>query len=368
MQPIETSQAFSKLKKGDYTSNPVNERLVEYVMEQYRRQTLDSATWIIINRKDYNIFIHKQFLDIQDKFEQLSPNLRLEWNATKAVAAIKKYLPVKQRARRTHLKLYKQAYANLTVAEKKIVEHILVEIPLQRLNLPRTLVCIPYYFDNKLLWEKSGLTDQLIQRIPAYAKIHESGLVFASTKYRNKAHRRHDYFSYAGEEVEKGTTTSIAIKLLATAKHEGSHGPLDELLLYLLHLTDVSTIAEGLAGSLGNDGRDEKHTDIKLKDFLTSPCIFANTKQQHTLNYICAPKFFTCMVKALIIQRSVTKKESWAILFTQCLKTAIHISNSNSFYKLDENKKVALFYKTLIKDLKVSLSVIDTLYKQLNHK
>ena len=361
-----TSRAFNKIAHGDMSSNPTIERWIEYVLELHSDGALNTKSWTTITAKDGNVFIHRQFLEIQDKLALLSPELNTSWNSTVAIKALIKYLPIKRQARLLHLKIFKKACERLTKEEREVIDEVISDIGLMRLDVPRVLVCIPYYSDNKSLWARSGLTHGMISRIPTYAKIHEAGLIFASKRCRNKYYRRHDYFSYAAEEVSKGSTASITDKLLETARHEGCHGPLDELIPYLLGLSDVCTIPEGIAGSLGNDGRDRRYTNIDLRKFVNSPCDFINDTHKHTLNYTCAPKFFTSIIREVETRNACTKNEAWVILFLSCLKTTIKLSKKREFQTYYESKKTSLFYKNLLAELDLSLKTVNRHYKKLN--
>jgi hypothetical protein len=367
MYKTPASRAFYKINNGDLSSNPIQERMVEYANQLYETKKLPLNDWIVVEDKSSRILIHKQFNSIQDRMAKLSPDIKLPWNSKKALCALKKYIPYKQKARKKHLRLFKKAYNTLSETEKNKLGVLIGDIPLNRNTIPTSLICIPYYADNKSLWQKSGLKHNHINRIPPYAKIHESGVIFASQACRNKQIRRHDYFSYAAEEVQNGKADNIENKLIQTAKHEGSHGPLDEIIPIALRISDTCTIPEGIAGSLGNDGRDQKHTAISIYELINNPCNSNNGRTSYELNYICAPKLFSSIVKELIRSKKAKNvQQAWQMIFTQSLRTVTNITDNKKFKRLNENSKTSVFYKEFINKLDIEIDNLEKQYEKLN--
>lgn len=358
------SSGVTKLNQHIEDTNAVFELVhAHYSYLAYTNQ-LSNSTWNIIDFKDKRLILHKEFLTTQDNFANYE-NSQLDWSAKDAKKILKQYLMVKEKFRIRHLKIFNAAVKHTEVKTKRLVrKHLSTKHVNRMYKKIHTLVGIPSHLDAPELYTILGISKSLIVKIAPYAKIHECGIIMSSRLHRNDTPRGHDYFSYAART--SSTKNEISRKLKLTAAHEGSHGALDEILIYMLAIPHNSMIYEGIPGSLGNDGRDRQRTEIKFLDLINKPHNQSNNNLRKELFYNAGPKFFSTLVLDLQKRLKLSKHNAWVTIFATSLETAMDLRQLKGFTQMRTNKKISLFLKGLISNMGCEINDLTKLYDSLN--
>lgn len=366
-------EARSLLISGDdISSYPVFSWIHAVISECARQESLDPKDWGVYQTGGGYIIAHQGFLRIQDDYPDLEKrreggNPILDWNAEEAVKALAEYQERKAQFRLRHQALYATALDALDEQSRRIIAKTAELFPylLKAPTEDTIIVCIPWYTDNKLLWNEIGIGEEYLERVPSWAKIHEIGVILASRIFREVGHRGHDYFAYAGNYA-KGDVDGMVERLLLTAQHEGSHGITDKVITYLLGIDIYNPIGEGIAGALGEDGRGYEYTEFTLRNLLhyLDPADAASRKE---ISYIAGSKFW-CAILEVLQNRGRTKIQIWADIFRSSLKTAVQINQDTNLDCMDGNEKIAFLLNKVIEDLHISIEELERAYESINLK
>lgn len=168
----------------------------------------------------------------------------------------------------------------------------------------------------------------------------------------------------AARSVVSGEVKEIGQKLSLTAQHEGSHGVVDATLIYLLGVDAYNPVGEGIPGSLGDDGRGLKHTDVTLQKLLENPCP-EDSKLRNETAYVAGSKFWDTVL-LLLQEKGLTKGQAWVEIFSASLKSAVELSSDGNFKSLQKSEKVTGLIKATIKRLNIAIEQLEPIYRSLN--
>lgn len=371
VQPFysEVRDAIMHLNDGDGSDFPVFELLHGHISALASAGKL-SGDWEIIQVNGGRVIAHRDFLKIQDEFIDLEKGeaSKLRWDSAQCKDAFRVYIEKMKEYRQRHISLFQQCLNQLDEETRSAVLSIANDRFTQLASVPEdiSIVALPSWLDNPKLWTSMGITSSLTDRIPPWAKIHGLGVVFASRKHRDDKPYGYDYFSYAARCVVNGEVDKIGKKLSLTAQHEGSHGIVDAILIYLLGIDAYNPIGEGIPGSLGDDGRGLKHTDITFKQLLENPCPEDNRSRSESA-YIAGPKFWDSVV-LLLQNRGLTKDQAWVEIFSSSLKSAIEMTAEKNFKSQNKGKKVARLIEKIIGKLEITFEELESVYESLNQE
>lgn len=332
------------------------QKIYNIIVSDYLQNTLQNRDWKIHNTEGGMFIAHKDFLNIQNELDQLDQK-HTGWSEIECTAAVSKYLSAYICYRKRHNTILKAALSRCTPHEQNILNawfHSLDrKITLSSDN--NMLIGIPWYSDNIKLWKDYlRITENEIATFASWSKINEVGLLFASRIHRHDNPEGHDYFSYASRNRQDPRK-----KFLLTAQHEGSHGLLDALATELLGLPACNPISEGIAGYLGNDGREKDKTQLDLISFLHFAWL-DNRALEKEGTYIASSKFFKALecIKTL----ESTQSEANVIIFYAVLQTLIYLPKDITNF--ESNRKYNLFYTELLSRLHLAQ---DDLLPVFNH-
>lgn len=364
----EVNMAITHLRNGDQTSNPIWKILHGFISARYFEGSLSKDIWVTKKVGGGAIIAHKQFLQIQDDFQELEgTDSVIEWNASASLQSLEKYIEITNRYQLRHRRIYNLALELLSEADQKY----LVDIATNDFHFSdeehseRVIIAIPSHLDDTNLWLSCFGNDFYSSRIPDYAKIHECGVVLASAEHRNDEPKGYDYFSYAARSVKSGQTSNLSEKLWLTAQHEGSHGIIDLLLVTLLRVSDRNPVQEGIIGALGNDGRDQVVTSLTINQLLGVEGVSFDDKRNMEWSYIAGPKFFRALYKIIAVNDQ-DEEAVWSKIVAAELSVALEMSKDSVMFTHEETEKVAIFLQKVINKLEITSEEIHSVYNSLN--
>lgn len=364
----EVKSAVAHLQDGDGSDYPIFELVHGHVSAIASAGNLPVHDWEIKQVNGGRIVAHRDFLNIQNEFSslELPETAKLAWDSDRCMDAFQDYIEKKTEFRRRHISLFQQGLKNLDEKSRQIVLLTAQErFPqLMTASDDMSIVAMPSWLDNHELWAGMGITTELTSRIPSWVKIYEIGVVLASRDYRDDKPKGHDYFSYAARAAVKGEVHEVSQKLSLTAQHEGSHGIVDATLIYLLGVDAYNPVGEGIPGSLGDDGRGLKHTNITLQQLLDNPCPEGSNLKNETA-YVAGSKLWDSVI-AILQQRGLLKDDAWAEVFRASLESAVKLSSDDKFKSQEKKIKVASLIQATIKSMNITIEQIEPIYQSLN--
>lgn len=361
--------AVNKMNAGDAGSNPPVEIVYGYYSTLAVAGRLHKQAWEVNKYKNTVIALHKEFLDIQDDFYKFEPTVPkgVVWNSKKASEALRKYVDIKTLYRNKHIRLFQKALERLTTNEVSEINKMIKDKKVNRLsNTVPALIGVPWYSDYPNVWLDTGLSKGAIEKIASYAKINECGIVYASRIHRHDMPEGHDYFSYALRLVNNGIANTVQKALFLTAQHEGAHGPTDEIVQILLNTTDGACIYEGLAGSLGEDGKDRIKTKTDFSELVANPMVFNNPQSKQERIYHFGAKYYSSLTLCLCKQKNITREGAWIEIMRALISLALRLSKDKHYKKLVENDKVSKVLTQLPNMLGIPFESLEKAYFALN--
>lgn len=338
-----------------------NVKVVDSTKSLLSNQENSTAEWFVIHTSLAKILVHRDFLEIQDQFNQLNPaDKNAVWNAELALEAFKNYFSVMEEYREHRNDIFQRALELLPFDEIKTgIKNKWTEIQQNKDVIP-DLVAIPFYEDNPNLWNNFyKLTQDLRSGIVYYQKMTSNNLMFASIKDRFN----HDYFNFAEGMAAKGNTKSIEDTLMRTARHEGTHWGTDSLLedeFLQLDPSEDSPLAEGLTFAISHDARIETTSASTLDEFLLHPL-------SPQMAYNASPKFFKALSTVLSKQQEISYSEIelWARIESIMLRIGYQIYADEEKQKMSSEKKIQILLASLMRELRVTKEQLTLEYDRL---
>lgn len=152
-------------------------------------------------------------------------------------------------------------------------------------------------------------------------------------------------------------------KVLKTNQHEGSHGIGDAVLIDLLHLGADNPICEGLAGALGEDGREAK-SQLSFGQLLQNPYPDDTKLRQETANY-AGTKYWHSLRKYLHKQNT-DESQVWPKIFGTALVTAVDLSNQPEFMKNSPARRISKYLFEVPTRLGVDSNRLEEIYNSVS--
>lgn len=369
IQPFynEVKNAIAHLQDGDGSDYPIFELVHGHISALAKTGKL-SDDWVIRQVNGGHVIAHKDFLEIQNEFSSLESGAasKLRWDSTQCMDTFQNYIETKKKYRQHHISLFQQSLEKLDEGTRETVLSVARErFPqLMTASEEMSIVATPSWLDSREPWSSMGITDSLTDRIPAWVKIYEIGVILASRNHRNDQPQGHDYFSYAARSVVNGEVKEIGQKLSLTAQHEGSHGVVDATLIYVLGVDAYNPIGEGIPGSLGDDGRGAKRTDVTIKQLLENPCP-EDSKTRNETAYVAGSKFWDSVV-LLLENKGLSKDQAWIEIFSSSLKSATEISAEKHFKSQSKGQRVTRIINEILRKLDITIEQLEPVYQGLN--
>lgn len=357
----EVRSAIHKLHNGDKSSNPLAEIIHGHIGALERKQLLGSD-WLRIPVSGGLIVPHVDFLAIQDEFPSLENGKgeEIPWNAQMSLDAMGKAITAGKKYRTRHNQFFNTALTLLPPAKSSRLSDLIEHHKHMLHDGDEVLVALPSHLDSPKLWESFNLKGQILDRIPAWAKVYEHGLILASRLHRDDNPRGHDYFSYVARAMRLGEVPDMFSKPVQTWQHERSHGISDALLIDLLKLDTQNPIYEGLPGALGEDGREKKLSPA-FKDLLTTPYPTDIALRRDTAYYAGA-RYWEALRR--LVNKKV-QKDPWPHILSGSLETALDMSTNSEIISSDPNTKISTFLNQLPIRLDVSLRDMENEYNAI---
>lgn len=359
----EVRHSIDQLRQGDPSHNPLYGIIHGHIGALAEKGGLGSD-WITRRVSGGVVVPHKDFLRIQDEFTTLENESEnsIPWNANLSLEALGSYIGRMQKYRSRHRSFFQDGLRQLTEKQSAVIQ--------QRLQNHKNLisdtdnfimVALPSHLDNPKLWETFNLRGSILDRIGPLSKINEQGVILASRAHRNDNPRGHDYFSYAAKAVRNGEAKTMSDKLMLTAQHEGSHGITDALLIDLLKLDAYNPVYEGLAGALGEDGRETKPS-IAFAQFLKTPYP-ADSKQRMDNAYYSGSRYWESLRR--VLQKRDQTDQVWSTIFGIALGAAVDINNKPKLMSADAGSRISKFLLEVPNRLGVNMGDLETEYNAI---
>lgn len=355
----EVKVALRDLHHGDASDNPLFSVIHGHIGALFRAGKLRGTEWQPQTVSGGVFVPHKDFLRMQDEFATLEGvDNGITWNADTCLAAMDKYIGRMQAYRRKHNSYFRDAKKYLSETQAKIVGDVVQRhSDLINENDGFLVVALPSHFDSPKVWEDFNFIGALLDRIPAWAKINERGVILGSRLHRHDKPRGHDYFSYAARAVRAGETQSMTDKLLLNAQHEGSHGITDTTLIELLKLGSDNPIYEGIAGALGEDGRQLRKSP-SFRDLLDNPLPYDVATHRDT-TYYSGARYWDALRRRL----SNVGDDAWPKIMGISLATAADLSGQSDFMTMNSNTRVSTFLKLVPARLDIQIDDLEKEYE-----
>lgn len=356
---LEVRGALRDLHHGDASDNPLFSVIHGHIGALFKAGKLRSTEWQPKTVSGGVFVPHKDFLRIQDEFATLEGDGNgVTWNADTCLDAMDKYIGRMQEYRRRHNSYFRGAQKYLSETQAKIVGDVVQRhSDLTNENDGFLIVAVPSHFDSPKVWEDFNLTDALLKRIPAWAKINERGVILGSRLHRHDNPRGHDYFSYAARAVRSGETQSMTDKLLLTAQHEGSHGITDTTLIDLLKLGSDNPIYEGIVGALGEDDRQLRKSP-SFRELLDNP-LPDDVATHRDTTYYSGARYWEALRRRL----STVGDDAWPKIMGTSLATAADLSGQSDFMAMNPNTRVSTFLKQIPARLDIQIDDLEKEYE-----
>lgn len=345
----EVKGALDDLRHGDVSDNPLFSIIHGHVGALYKSNKLDGSRWKPLLVPGGVFIPHQDFLNIQNDFASLEGNDNgVIWNSETCLDTMGKYIGRMQQYRQRHNTFYKESQKYLTEDQARKVDEIKQRhSDLLNENDGFVLVAMPSHIDNPKLWEDFNIAGTMLDRIPAWAKISERGVILGSRLLRHDDPRGHDYFSYAARAVRSGETKNMTDKLMLTAQHEGSHGITDTTLIDLLKLGSDNPIYEGLVGALGEDERERKKSP-SFSDLLSNPQPTDISTRRDT-TYYSGARYWKSLYRIL----AKTNDNPWPAIMGSSLGVAADLSNKHDLMSKDSSMRIS----SLLHEVPVRLGI-----------
>lgn len=358
----EVRGAIEHIKAGDASESPLFSIIHGHIGALSRAGRL-SQTWKNFPTSGGTVVAHEDFLNIQNEFPKLEMNQgdAINWNAESSVDALGNYLGRMKQYRQRHTNLYRNSLQYLTPSQAEKVSIVANNhTDLMSDDNDLVFVAAPSHLDNPKLWEEFNLRGKLLDHIPPWVKINSRGVILGSRNFRDDKPKGHDYFSYAARAVRLGEAKSMEDKLLLTAQHEGSHGLADAVLIDLLRLGADNPICEGLAGALGEDGR-EKRPSPSFAELMTNPHSEDMTARRDTA-YYSGTKFWEAL-RRRVSKQGMDKMSAWSRVFGVSMAVATDLSNQPEFMNRNSAERISRFLTEVPMKLDIK---VDDLEKEYN--
>ena len=320
----------------------------------------------ILNYDDWEICCDGRFI-VHKKFKEL---LNIEdckfFSSDDVVQLIPKYLDIHREYRRRHWRVFNQAYGEaypqLTQEQKEIFDKHLSEGE-TIYNIDRkSIIGIPFYDDEPELWEKLGIKKEDVESM--HFSIYSQGLIFASNKSLDKlpASASHHFFARLSS-VHKSSEKAKE-SFLNMAKHEGSHGISEYIVIRILELKSYSAIMEGLVEAQAEGSGITQKTNISF-DSLLDASYMANDNLEGC--YIAAPKYYSALFSLLKEkEKNVPDETLWSKIVEQMIYTAFQVQSQPD--NDNDEKKTSSFFKILIINLGLNEEYVRKKYDNLNEE
>lgn len=356
----EVSSAIHKLRNGDASSNPLAEIIHGHVGALERKQQLGNE-WLRYRVPGGLIVAHVDFLTIQDEFTHLEQGKgeQIPWNATMSLEILGKAIGAGKQYRQRHNQYFGNALKLLSSNKVSRLNELIEHHKHMMDNGDELLVALPSHLDSPKLWESFNLKGKILDRIPAWAKVYEHGLILASRQYRDDNPRGHDYFSYDARAVRLGEEPDMTTKPVKTWQHERSHGISDALLIDLLKLDTQNPIYEGLPGALGEDGRERKKSP-SFSELLTNPYPNDVAVRRDTAYYSGA-RYWEALRRVV----SKSQQQPWPVIISEALGLAVDMNGKPEIMSIDSNSKIARFLTELPSRLQIDIADVEKEYKEI---
>lgn len=358
----EVKSAIHQLHNGDVSSGPVW-KIVHGLVGANEKKGILGSEWHRYPVTGGVIIPHRDFLSIQDEFSVLErdKDYNIPWNAKQSIEAMGAYIRAGKQYRARHVNFFQQSLNFLNSHQRSKVQKFLHSHDnLTDAAEDITLVALPSHLDNPHLWESLNLNGELLKRIPLWAKISEHGVILASRLHRNDNPRGHDLFSHNAKAVRTGEEHDMLAVMTHKAQHEYSHGPSDAILIDLLNLNTQTPVYEGLAGALGEDGREKKPSP-SFSDLLTTPYPRDVEIRKNTA-YYAGTKYWEALRRLLL---SKGNANPWPALIGAALSSASDINDNQEIIVGDENARMSHFLRDVPRRLGIDMTEVERAFASL---
>ncbi len=372
----EVKQAVNVLQSEVSGSTPIFQIVHGLVGGLEENGMLSPNEWVVRPLNSGKIIVHNDFLETQNLFSELETGEahNLTWNADLTLQTFQDFMSITLDYRKRHKAIYDEALGLMSTQDRVTVRLFYQGNLANSHDEGLLLVAVPSPFDNPILWKNVfGFSEQQIEKLNTYSKIHECGVILSSKKYRDDKPRGHDYFSYAARAVIKHEVATIQDKFLLTAKHEGSHGIIDETVLSLISVSNSNPIDEGFVNAISGEVKADAYTYLSLQNLLENPKPSLTEMEPDKLadykreaNYIAGTKFFHSLFQLVKTKEGGADETIWSKITAKMFKLALQLKKDN--LTGTENQKISIFMKRLIEELGIPFQELQSIYDSLNQK